>query len=84
MADPEDYNTVVHPLRLAYFMGMERVVKPLIVDRGANVNVPCMPMMYSNALMWASVRPGNSEIIRLLLENGADVNLRDTKDRRPL
>lgn len=66
-------------------MGMARVVQT-IIDRGvgADVNVSCVPMMYSNPLSWAVARRANDEVIQLLLDNGASAIYRDVQNRRPL
>ncbi|KAK7960476.1 hypothetical protein PG988_011690 [Apiospora saccharicola] len=79
------FDPVVHPLHLASFMGMEQVVKT-IIERGAseNVNVACVPMMYSNALSWAVARRENDQVIQLLLDHGAIAIYRDSQNRRAL
>ncbi|KAK8015997.1 hypothetical protein PG991_008885 [Apiospora marii] len=79
------FNPVVHPLHLASFMGMERVVKT-IIDRGAGakINVLCVPMMYSNALSWAVARRENDEVIQLLLDHGAVAANCDSQNRTAL
>ncbi|KAK8076072.1 hypothetical protein PG994_003344 [Apiospora phragmitis] len=78
-----DFTAITHPLHLACFMGMERVVK-ILLDKGADVSAICAPVQWSTPLMWAVARRENEEIIRLLLEKGADPKIRDRQNRSPL
>lgn len=77
------FKPATHPLHLACFMGMEGVVK-ILLEKGADVNAICAPVQWSTALMWAASRRDNDEIIGRLLEEGADVKVRDSQDRSPL
>ncbi|KAK8109140.1 hypothetical protein PG984_014941 [Apiospora sp. TS-2023a] len=83
--DHEDteFEWAVHPLHLACFMGMEKVVTA-ILKKGADVNTASTQLEYTTPLMWAVARPNNDAVIECLLGHGADVGLGDDVKRDAL
>ena len=64
------------PLQGASFFGQTKVVQ-LLLDRGSAIDTP------SNHPLHLAITGNYFEIVQLLLEHGADVNIRDESDRTP-
>ena len=64
------------PLQGASFFGQTKVVQ-LLLDRGAAIDTP------SNYPLRLAITKNYFEIVQLLLEHGADVNIRNERDRTP-
>lgn len=70
---PPKRDIVVYPLQLAAYWGkLENAI--VLVKHGAKINF--QDLEGETALHTAALRPGNEEVIELLLENGADKRLK--------
>ncbi|KAK8022666.1 hypothetical protein PG993_013433 [Apiospora rasikravindrae] len=78
-----DFEPVAHPLHLACFLGMEKVVAA-IIEKGADANKSSVDMEDSKPLMWAVARQNNDKIIDYLLNHGAEMMLVDALGRDAL
>ena len=70
------------PLHYAAFSGLRDVVKFLIVERSQDVNARGFD--YDETPLAVASRRGYSEVAQVLLEHGADTEIRDKSDYSPL
>ncbi|KAK7937347.1 uncharacterized protein PG986_014215 [Apiospora aurea] len=78
-----DFDPVVHPLHLACFMGMEKVVAAILA-KGADSNNKADNLEGSMPLMWAVTRPNTDTVMDCLLGHGAEIMLVDELGRDAL
>ena len=70
------------PLHYAAFYGLLDVVRFLVIKYPQDVNVSGLD--YDGTPLFGASRNGHAEVVRVLLENGADGKARDNKNRTPL
>ncbi|KAI1733585.1 ankyrin repeat-containing domain protein [Xylaria scruposa] len=73
---------MIHPLICAASSGMVDIAK-ILVQKGADVNQTCL-WDNSTPLMWAAHRVGNQVMVDTLVKLGANLELRDERDRTAL
>ncbi len=70
------------PLHYAAFCGIQDIVKYLIVERSQDINA--RGFHWNETPLGAASREGHSEVARVLLEYGADTEIRDDSNYNPL
>lgn len=77
-----DLDDLVTPLACASFLGRVRITELLIENPFIDINLPTEENEFSP--LCAACMAGNYEIVKILAENGADVNFQNSLSQTPL